>query len=98
MDCGDSRWEEGHFLKFFKFLKGFLLFKKNIYIYIFLFREREEETQAEGEAGSMQRARGGTQSWVSRITPQAAGGAKPLHHWGCPGRTFWTGETIGLIF
>ena len=32
----------------------------------------------------MQEARCGTRSWVSRITPQAAGGAKPLHHRGCP--------------
>ena len=29
----------------------------------------EAETQAEGEAGSMQEARCGTRSWVSRITP-----------------------------
>ena len=42
-------------------------------------REREAETQAEGEAGSMQRARRGTRSRVSRITPRAAGGtAAPL--------------------
>ena len=32
----------------------------------------------------MQGARCGTPSWVSRITPQAAGCAKPLGHWGCP--------------
>ena len=32
----------------------------------------------------MQRARRGTRSPVSRITPRAAGGAKPLRHWGCP--------------
>ena len=47
-------------------------------------REREAETQAEGEAGSMQGARRGTRSLVSRITPRAAGGAKPLCHRGCP--------------
>ena len=35
--------------------------------------QREAETQAEGEAGSMQGARCGTRSGVSRITPQAAG-------------------------
>ena len=40
--------------------------------------EREAATQAEGEAGSMQGARCGTQSWVSRITPWAEGGA---NHW-----------------
>ena len=46
--------------------------------------EREAETQAEGEAGSTQGARCGTQSQVSRITPWAEGGAKPLSHQGCP--------------
>ena len=47
-------------------------------------REREAEAQAEGEAGSMQRARRRTRSWVSRITPQAEGGTKPLAHRDCP--------------
>ena len=47
-------------------------------------REREAETQAEGKAGSMQGARHGTQSWVSRIMPWAEGGAKLLSHLGCP--------------
>ena len=47
-------------------------------------REREAETQAEGEAGSMQGAKRGTLSRVSRITPGAEGGAKPLSHLGCP--------------
>ena len=47
-------------------------------------REREAETQAEGEAGSTQGARHGTRFRVSRITPRAAGGAKPLRHGGCP--------------
>ena len=47
-------------------------------------REREAETQVEGEAGSMQGARRGTRSQVSRITPWAEGGAKPLSHPGCP--------------
>ncbi|XP_038297035.1 ubiquitin-conjugating enzyme E2 variant 2 isoform X1 [Canis aureus] len=32
----------------------------------------------------MQGARRGTRSRVSRITPWAAGGTKPLCHWGCP--------------
>ena len=36
-------------------------------------RETETETQAEGEAGSMQGARHGTQSQVSRIMPRAEG-------------------------
>ena len=44
---------------------------------------RSAETQAEGEAGSMQGTGGGTPSWVSRITPWAADGAKPLIHRGC---------------
>ena len=47
-------------------------------------REREAETQPEGEAGSMQGVRHGTRSRVSRITPWAEGGAKPLRHPGCP--------------
>ena len=47
-------------------------------------REREAETQAEGEAGSMQGARHGIQSQVSRIRPWAEGGAKPLSHLVCP--------------
>ena len=46
--------------------------------------EREAETQAEGEAGSMQGARCGTQSQVSRITPWAEGGTKLLSYPGCP--------------
>ena len=36
-------------------------------------REREAETQAEEEAGSMQGARRGTRSRVSRIAPWAKG-------------------------
>ena len=48
------------------------------------------EAQAEGEAGSMQGARCGTRSRVPRIKPRAAGGAKPLHHLGCPtGLLLW---------
>ena len=57
------------------------------FIYLFMrdtHTEREAETQAEEEAGSMQGARRGTRSQVSRITPQASGCAKPLRHWGCP--------------
>ena len=40
--------------------------------------------QAEGEAGSMQGSRGGTRSWVSRITLRAEGSTKPLGHRSCP--------------
>ena len=36
-------------------------------------REREAETQAKGEAGSLQGARCGIPSWVSRIMPWAEG-------------------------
>ena len=46
--------------------------------------QREAETQAEGEAGSMQGARHGTRSQVSRITPWAEGGTKLLSHPGYP--------------
>ena len=44
----------------------------------------DREREAEGEAGSMQGAGCGAQSWFSRITPRAEGGAKPLGHLGCP--------------
>ena len=59
------------------------------FIYLFMRdTERKAETQAEEEAGSIQGARRGTQSRVPRITPRAAGGAKPLCHGGCPIITF----------
>ena len=64
-------------------------------------REREAETQAEGEAGSMQGAWCGTQSRVSRITPWAVGGTKPLSHPGCPSSAswlrWWLQESVHLI-
>ena len=41
-------------------------------------RKRKAETQAEGEVGSMQGARGGTRSWVSRTRPWIEGSTKPL--------------------
>ena len=63
----------------FFFLNLFYLFLKD-FIYLFIRqrerereRERRSETQAEGEAGSMQAARRGTRSGVSRITPWAEG-------------------------
>ena len=68
-----------------------IIFFKKIYLFIYLFlemqREREAETEAEREAGSMQRAWHGTRHRVSRITPWAAEGHKPLWHWGCPMKT-----------
>ena len=58
-------------------------------------RERERvrgaETQAEGEAGS-------TRSRVSRITPWAAGGTKPLHHQGCPDFFGFLKNILGFHF
>ena len=62
--------------------KKIFFFFKDLFIYLFRESEREAETQAEGEAGSMKEARRGTPSRVSRITPWAAGGAKPLRHRG----------------
>ena len=54
-------------------------------MYLFLRdTQREAKTQAEGEAGSMQGARHGTPSQVSRIMPWAEGGAKPPSHPGLP--------------
>ena len=47
-------------------------------------REREAEKQAEGEVGSIQGARRGTQSRISRIMPWAEGCTKPLSHLGHP--------------
>ena len=44
---------------------------------------REAETQAEGEAGSLQGARHGTRSQVSRIMPWAESGTKLLSHLCC---------------
>ena len=56
------------------------------FIYLFIQRERRERQrhrQREKQA-SMLGAGHGTQSWVSRITPWAKGGSKPLSHLGCP--------------
>ena len=55
-------------------------------------RDREAETQAGREAGSMQGARCGTPSQVSRIRPWAEGGAKPLSQPGCPGVPDFEGQ------
>ena len=60
-------------------------------------REREAETQAEGEAGSMQGAQHGTPSRVSRITPQAAGGAKPLRKRDCPIPSLLIWNVVGAL-
>ena len=57
--------------------------------------QREAETRAEGEGGSMQGARRGTRTQVSRIMPWAEGGAKPLSHGGCPAHELLTGHRAG---
>ena len=64
---------------------GFYFIFLRDFIYLFMRdTQREAETRAEGEAGSMQRARRGTRSPVSRIMPWADGSAKPLSHPGVP--------------
>ena len=45
----------------------------------------------------MQGARCGTPSLVSRITPQAAGGAKPLRHWGYPKVELYKLNLLGKV-
>ena len=63
------------------------------FIYLFLReRERQRHRQREKEAGSMQGARRGTRSRVSRITPWAEGGTKLLSHRGCPYFTVLKGQ------
>ena len=76
----------------------FLFFFKD-FTYLFMRdtggeRERERQKEAEGEAGSMQGARHGTRSQVSRITPCGEGGAKPLSHPGFPRLLFLTFRTL----
>ena len=63
-------------------------FFKILFIYYERHTQREAETQAQGEAGSMQGARRGTQSQVSRISHWAEDSAKPLSHQGCLGNFF----------
>ena len=60
-----------------------------IYFYLFIHervcvREGERGRAGEGEAGSLQGARRGTGSPISRIRPWAEGSAKPLGLLGCP--------------
>ena len=65
-----------------------LFFLKILFIYSWeTHTQREREREAEGEAGFMQGSQCGTRSWVSRVTPWAEGGAKPLSHLGCPNLT-----------
>ena len=76
------------------YLKIFYLFK---YTGVGVGAEREAETQAEREADSMQGARRGTGSQVSRIRPWAEGGAKPPSYPGCPASDFkwsWRSEAV----
>ena len=74
---------------------GLFIFKR-FHFYLFTRdTQRGAQTQAEGEAGSLQGARPGTRSQVSRTTPWAEGGAKPLSHAGCP-RNLAYGDTALL--
>ena len=73
------------------------LFFFNFYLFMIV-RERERERQAEGEAGSIQGACSRTGSWVSRITPPAEGGPKPLSHWGCPLSIYLSIHTSSVCF
>ena len=45
---------------------------------------RDTETQAVGEAGSMQGARSGTQSWIPGSRPEPKADVQPLSHPGIP--------------
>ena len=59
-------------------------FKKILFIYSReTHRERQRHRQREKQAPCREACRG-TRSWVSRITPWAEGGTKPLSHQGCP--------------
>ena len=54
-------------------------------------RERERERQRHRQREKQAPCREpdvGLDPGVSRITPWAAGGAKPLCHWGCPDNYF----------
>ena len=87
-------------------LENCSLFKKILFIYSWETereREREAETQAEGEAGSMQGARCGTRSRVSRIRLWAEGGAKLLSHPAAPNcslllASWWNHSCVVLDF
>ena len=61
-----------HLYRVLFFLKILLIYSKT---------QREGQRHRQGEAGSMQGARCGTRSRVSRIRPWVEGGAKPLSHW-----------------
>ena len=77
----------------------YLSFLKIIFIFLWeAQRERERERQAEGEAGSIQGGCSRTGSWVSRITPPAEGGPKPLSHWGCPLSIYLSIHTSSVCF
>ena len=63
---------------FLQNLLNFLFFK--FYLFIHERHKRERGRDTVGEAGSMQGAGCGTRFRVSRITPWAEGGARPLSH------------------
>ena len=83
---GDKDLSRGRREHFYLGITGkAFVFYSFIHLFIHLFiHERHTHIQAEGEAGSMQGARCGALSQVSRITPWAEGGAKSLSHPGCP--------------
>ena len=85
-----------HYIIFIIFYFYLFIFKDFIYLFM-RDTEREGKTQAEGEAGSMQGARRGTRSRVSRIRPWAKGSTKLLSHPGCPSTgNFYIASAIWL--
>ena len=74
-------------------LVSFLFFFFKIYLF---YSERERETERQREKQAPRREhRHGTRSRVSRITPQAAGGTKPLYHQAAPALGFSSGLDLG---
>ena len=63
-------------------------------------RDRERERKRERDTGrERSRLHAGSPTWdsiqgLSRIMPWAAGGAKLLSHWGCPGDNFKRAKEI----
>ena len=59
-------------------------------------REREAETQAKGEAGSLQGAQCGTQSWIQGSRPEQKADAEPLSHSGIPDLQYFKNNSPGI--
>ena len=65
--------------------KTLFIFKYFIYLFIEMQRERERQRHRQREKQAPCREPdAGLDPRVSRIRPWAEGGAKPLHHQGCP--------------